>query len=180
VTAPILPAADAERFLTFEVESAVYALPIAEVHEVAEVKQICCVPTIGRDLVGVMNWHGDALPVVSTPVLLQGPDEVEPGEDEALEEREESEVEGAVQAEAETPSRTLAGQHVLVVSSRDDEPAQLGLPIDRVIGLVDGPRRRRGGGRLVVERRPVEGRVVSVLDPRRLVELATQVIERIA
>jgi hypothetical protein len=67
-----------------------------------------------------------------------------------------------------------------VVSARDDELAQLGFPIDRVIGLVDGPRRRRGGGRLVVERRPVEGRVVSVLDPHRLVERAIQVIEGVA
>jgi hypothetical protein len=69
---------------------------------------------------------------------------------------------------------------VLVVSRRDDEPAQLGLPIDRVIGLVDGSRRHRGGGRLIVERRPVEGRVVSVLDPRRLVERAMEVIGRVA
>ena len=80
------------------------------------------------------------------------------------------------------PSKTasaLAGTHVLVVASRDDEPAQLGLPVDRVIGLVDGSRHGRGAGKLVVERRPVEGRLVSVLDPRRLVERATDVIERV-
>jgi chemotaxis signal transduction protein len=183
VSAPILPAADVERLLTFEVRSAVYALPIAEVHEVAEVKQICCVPTIGRDLVGVMNWHGDALPVVSTPILLEGEDVVElesREEDEALAEGEESDVERLAPAEAPSSHRTRAGQQVLVVSARDTELAQLGLPIDRVIGLVDGPRRSRGGGRLVVERRPVEGRVVSVLDPHRLVERAIQVIEGVA
>ncbi len=58
-------AEDTERLLTFEVESSVYALPIAEVHEVTQATRVCCVPTISRELVGVMNWHGDALPVVS-------------------------------------------------------------------------------------------------------------------
>ncbi len=176
------PAGDSERFLTFEVESSVYALPIAEVHEVAEASRICCVPTISRELVGVMNWHGDALPVVSTSLLLDG------GEDVSVAEAQEG---AAAQKSGEAgdcdipdePAGTvsvLGGAHVLVVSSRDNAPAQLGLPIDRVIGLVDGPRRRRGGGRLVVERRPVEGRVVSVLDPRRLVARATEVIERVS
>ena len=163
MSATRIPEAGAERLLTFEVSRTVYALPIAEVHEVTESGRICCVPTISPDLVGVMNWHGDALPVVSTALLL-----AEDGE----------------AAEADSPEAAggsvRAGQHVLVVSAGDDEPAQLGIPIDRVIGLVDGPRRRRGGGRLVVERRPVEGRVVSVLDPRRLVERATQVIGRVA
>ena len=70
----------------------------------------------------------------------------------------------------------LVGAPVLIVSARDDEPAQLGLPIDRVIGLIDGEP-GRGGGQLVVERRPVEGRVVNVLDPRRLVTRAHEVIE---
>ncbi len=169
------PLEDAERLLTFEVESSVYALPIAEVHEVAEATRICCVPTISRELVGVMNWHGDALPVVSTPVLLGSGEDVPELEGEAEEDSDETQGE-----KPEGTVSVLSGAHVLVVSSRDDEPAQLGLPIDRVIGLVDGPRRRRGGGRLVVERRPVEGRVVSVLDPRRLVERATEVIERVS
>ena len=167
---PSFPAVDAERLLTFELAQAVYALPIAEVHEVAEVRRICCVPTISREWVGVMNWHGDALPVVATELLLRDDEAGQDGE---------REPDGAVGASQTGPSG-LARQHVLVVSSRDDEPAQLGLPIDRVIGLVDGVRRRRGGGRLVVERRPVEGRVVSVLDPRRLVERAKQVIGRVA
>ena len=179
-------AADVERLLTFEVASSVYAVPIAEVHEVAEAGRICCVPTISLGVVGVMNWHGDALPVVSTPLLLEE-DAAEPssggdlaphagaatGAAEARGASQESEV-------VEAGVERLAGQHVLVVSARDDEPAQLGLPIDRVIGLVDGPRCPRGGRRLVVERRPVESRVVSVLDPCRLVERATEVIERVA
>ena len=173
MSSPAIESGDIERLLTFEVASAVYALPIAEVHEVAEVQRICCVPTISPALVGVMNWHGDALPVVSTSLLLELSGETEdPG----------SEVADSV-ASGEGASKGeggLVAQHVLVVSARDDEPAQLGLPIDRVIGLVDGPRRVRGSRGLVVERRPVENRVVSVLDPRRLVERATEVIERVA
>jgi chemotaxis signal transduction protein len=178
----VLPALDAERLLTFEVQASVYALPIAEVHEVAETNRICCVPTIGRDVIGVMNWHGDALPVVAAPLLLEGAD-LEAAEAEEEGEAVQGEVPVAADPEDGEPDeapRGLAESHVLVVSSRDDEPAQLGLPIDRVIGLVDGPRRRRGGGRLIVERRPVEGRVVSVLDPHRLIERATEVIGRVA
>ncbi len=163
---------DAERLLTFEVESTAYALPIAEIREVAEATRICCVPTISPALVGVMNWHGGALPVVSTTLLLESREDI--GEFEADAE----EDSGA--SRDDKPSKDasgLAGAHVLVVSSRDDESGQLGFPIDRVIGLVDGSRCRRGLGKLVVERRPVEGRVVNVLDPRRLIERAIEVIE---
>lgn len=175
------PTADAERLLTFEVDAAVYALPIAEVHEVAEAGRISIVPTISRDVVGVMNWHGDALPVVATPLLLDGSEAGAPEIDAHGSEEELEELEGAAteDAPAAEPTRAPTQPHVLVVSARDDEPAQLAIPIDRVIGLVDGVRRRRGGGRLIVERRPVEGRVVSVLDPRRLVERATEVIGRV-
>ena len=165
MSAPPIPAVDRERLLTFEVASSVYAVPIAEVHEVAEAQRICCVPTISPAVVGVMNWHGDALPVVSARLLLQAADE-EAAPDAATADSEAS-------GHGVVPEAGLARQHVLVVSARSDEPAQLGLPIDRVIGLVDGPRCHRGGRRLVVERRPVENRVVSVLDPRRLVARAT-------
>ena len=168
------PAADVERLLTFEIASSVYAVPIAEVHEVAEAHRIRCVPTISLGLVGVMNWHGDALPVVSPALLLEVVDEELESESGGVD------VAACDEGVVEEEKSTLAGQHVLVVSARDDEPAQLGLPIDRVIGLVDGPRLPRGVGGLVVERRPVEGRVVSVLDPCRLVERAIEVIEQVA
>ena len=170
MSAPVTPEG-AERLLTFEVQEGVYALPIAEVHEVAEAARICCVPTISREAVGVMNWHGDALPVVSASLLLEG---------QALEGEEAAEDAAEDAAPAEPRAKGLEASHLLVVSARDDEPAQLALPIERVLGLVDGPRRRRGAGRLVVERRSIESRVVSVLDPRHLVERASEVIERVA
>ena len=157
------PAADAERMLKFEVARAVYAVPIAEVHEVAEAGCIRCVPTLDPNLVGVMNWHGDALPVVSAALLFDG-----------------SEFEGDPEIEeGDAPEESGTGldaEHVLVVSGRDDEPARLGIPIDRIIGLVDGPRRPRGGESLVVDRQEVDGRVVNVLDPQRLVARAMEVI----
>jgi len=53
-----------ERLLTFEVGTTVYALPIAAVHEVAEAKQVSCVPGLPVGQAGVMNWSGEALPPV--------------------------------------------------------------------------------------------------------------------
>ena len=166
------PAPDAERLLTFEAGATVYALPIAEIHEVAEVERICCVPTLPRDAVGVVNWHGDALPVVA-PSLLFGDVPEAAGESE-----DDEEAIDVGSAEVPASAAVLAVEHVLVVSARADGSAQLGVPIDRVIGLVDGPRNLRGGRKLVVERRPVDGRVVNVLCPRRLVARANEVIER--
>jgi chemotaxis signal transduction protein len=179
VSAAAVPASDAERFLTFEVAATIYALPIAEVHEVVEVRRICCVPTIPRSNVGVMNWHGDALPVVAAKLLLEpgDPEDAELAEEEIDAEAMPERVEGEFGADAVMTSSD-GGGHVLIVSSNDDEPARLALPVDRVLGLVDGPRRRRGGGGLIVERRPVDGRVVNVLDPRRLVVRAIEVIGR--
>jgi hypothetical protein len=50
--------------------------------------------------------------------------------------------------------------------------------VDRVCGLVDGVGGAAHGADAVVERRPIEGRVVTVLDTVRLVERAAMVIER--
>lgn len=156
-----------ERLLTFEYANAMYALPIAEVHEVAEAQRICCVPTIPTGKVGVMNWHGDALPVVAAGLLLDMD-----GEDESAAAARDTVPRAAA------PRRPVRTSLVLVISGRDDEAARLGLPIDRVLGLVDGPRRRRGGTELVVERRPLDGRVLNVLCPRTLVARAIEVIGR--
>jgi hypothetical protein len=97
------------------------------------------------------------------------------GESEAASASEET-APTASSADSTAPKRAVRASHVLVLSARDDEPARLGLPIDRVLGLVDGPRKRRGGNLIIVERRPLDGRVVNVLDPCRLVARATEVI----
>ena len=123
------------RLLTFEIGSSLFALPIEGVHEVAEIAELACIPTLPRDVAGVINYRGDALPVVRRERLL------EPGA-------------GAL----------AAPQHVLVISDRPSSPPCLGLEVDRVLGLVDGAAARSGSGRRaepVAERRPLDGRHVA-------------------
>jgi len=136
------------RLLLFEIGSSLFALPIEGVHEVAEMAELACIPTLPRDVAGVINYRGDALPVVRRERLLQ------PGA-------------GAL----------AAPEHVLVVSERPSSPPCLGLNVDRVLGLVDGPRARGRGTDPVVEKRPMDGRLAHILDPERLVARARKVIE---
>ena len=138
-----------ERLLTFEVGGCIYALPIACVIEVCEAGPLACVPTLPLETIGVLNHHGDALPVLRRSMLLD------------LE-----------QAELPEPS------HVLVITPRPTGGSRLGMPVDRIVGLVDGVGGNAAGEDAVVERRPMDGRVVFVLDPERLVARAGEVIER--
>ena len=137
-----------ERLLTFEIGSSLFALPIEGVHEVAEISQLACIPTLPRDVAGVINYRGDALPVVQRDRLLP------PGA-------------GAL----------AAPQHVLVISDRPSSPPCLGLHVDRVLGLVDGAAARGHGSDPVAERRPLDGRMAQIVDPARLVARARKVIE---
>ena len=136
------------RLLTFEIGSSLFALPIEAVYEVAEMAELACIPTLPRDVAGVINYRGDALPVVRRERLLQ------PGA-------------GALDAP----------QHVLVISDRPSSPPCLGLDVDRVLGLVDGAPARGRGTDPVVEKRPIDGRLAHILDPTRLVARARKVIE---
>jgi chemotaxis signal transduction protein len=137
-----------ERLLTFEVGGSIYALPIESVVEVSEADVLSSIPTVPLETAGVMNHHGDALPVVKRSTLL----DVE---------------------EAELPEPA----HVLVIAPRTTGGAQLGMPVDRIVGLVDGAGAISPGADPVAERRPIDGRVVFVLDPRRLVGRAAEAIE---
>lgn len=147
----IQTATDSHRLMTFDVAGTVYALPISEILEVVEEAGVSCVPTLPPDLGGVMNWHGEALPVVAPHLLLGG--------------------------RPAAPREPGAVQQFLVVTDRPEVPAQLGLPIDFVSGLVDGEPGLVRGNDVVVERRPVDDRVVSVINPQRLVARAAEVIE---
>ena len=138
-----------ERLLTFEVGGSLYALPIATVIEVAEVEQLACIPMLPAATGGVVNLHGDALPVIRRSQLF--------GVDEA---------------------GLPAPAHLLVVAGRPDQVARLGVPVDRIAGLVDGSGAASGSGELVAERRPLGGRVVGIVDPRVLVARAREAIER--
>jgi chemotaxis signal transduction protein len=153
---------DSDRLLTFIVDDVRYALPIAWVVEVAEKGRVTSVPSMALPVGGVMNWHGEALPLVATELLL-GRDR-----DEA----------GATPFGAAT-TVGYAQEQILVVAEKPGSSACLGMPVDRVIGLVDGAGDRDGhaGGSLVVERRPIDGRIIHVLDPATLVARGGEVIE---
>ena len=142
-------ASSTERLLTFEVAGKAYGIPIADVAEVAELGPVVSVPTLPRRAGGVMNHHGDALPVVHREVLFDV-------NEEALSEPE----------------------HVLVLARTKHVKGRLGLPVDRVLGLVEGRGGVAAGEDAVVERRPIDGQIVRVLDTQRLTELAVGVIER--
>ena len=135
-----------DRLLMFEIGASLYAVPIDGVLEVAEVAELACIPTLPRDVAGVINYRGDALPVVRRERLLEAGSQASP-------------------------------EHVLVISDRPSSPPSLGLNVDRVLGLVDGERAVARGPDPVAEKRPMEGRLVHILDPARLVARAREVIE---
>jgi len=137
-----------ERLLTFEVAGDLYAIPIAGVLEVAEVSRLTCIPTLSTRTGGVINHHGDALPVINCASLFDI-DESDLGEPGVI----------------------------LVIGGGTGESARLGIPIDRVLGLVDGAAAAMPGAKPIAERRSIQGRVASVLDPDRLVSQARHVID---
>jgi chemotaxis signal transduction protein len=138
-----------ERLLTFEIGESLYALPISGVVEVAEIEEDCAaIPTLPAEVGGVINFHGDALPVLRAQALLG--------------------IDGAA---PKTPTQ------IVVVTDRPTEQARLGLPVDEILGLVDGPRVVARGNDPVAERRSLDGRVAKILDPMRLVAKASRVID---
>jgi len=138
-----------ERLLTFEIAESLYALPISGVVEVAEIEDdLAAIPTLPAEVGGVINFHGDALPVLLARALL-----------------------GIDGAERKTPMQ------IIVITDRASEQARLGLPVDQILGLVDGPRVVARGSDPVVERRSMGGRVAKILDPAGLVAQAAGVIE---
>jgi chemotaxis signal transduction protein len=138
-----------QRLLTFAVGGGIYALPIASVLEVSEVGGSACIPTVPPSVAWVINHHGDALPVVRSSVLLD-------------------------LAEASVP----APEHVLVIAAREMGAPSLGMPVDRILGLVAGAGATSRDQEPIAERRPLDGRVANVLDAERLVAKAREVIEQ--
>ena len=60
-----------DRLLTFEIGEALFAMPIAGVLEVTERGVEACVPTVSSCVASVINYRGDALPVVRRERLLE-------------------------------------------------------------------------------------------------------------
>lgn len=162
MTASVMPQPDADRQLMFLFGDARYAMPIAWVVEVAEKARVTSVPSLALPVGGVMNWNGEALPVVATELLLGR----------------ESDEAGATPFGASI-TVGYAQEQVLVISASPGSPALMGIPVDRVIGLIDGAVEQtlRQAGQMIVERRPFEGRLVHVLDPEALVARGEEVIE---
>ncbi len=136
-----------ERLLAFELCDALYALPIADVAEVAELDQLASVPMVHHRVGGVVNHHGDAVPIVFGDALF-----------------------GAHR------SRYPIERPLLILAKDPDDPDRYGVPVDRILGLIDGPPAHALEADPVAERRPLDGRMVSVLDPKRLLERAAEVI----
>ncbi len=136
------------RLLLFEVSGTTFALPIADVLEVMEMAPTAGIPGLPRRLAGVMNHHGEALPVVSREALFDV-------------------------AETKLPP----ARHVLVLAERGGEAGHLGVPVDGVVGLEDATLGPPQGAGLVVERLSLRDRVTSVVEARRLVARAAALIE---
>jgi chemotaxis-related protein WspB len=141
------PAAPQHRVLLFEIGGTAYALPISEVLEVAEVGRFWGVPTLPARVAGIMNHHGDPLPVVAREELFEG-----------------------------TATDLPDPQNVLLIGSGEGESGRLGVPVDRVLGLVDSEISPGPSSNLDIERRPVRGRIVAFVDARRLLEHASRAI----
>ena len=133
MTASVMPQSDTDRQLMFLFGDIRYAMPIAWVVEVAEKARVTSVPSLALPVGGVMNWNGEALPVVATELLLG---------------REGDEA-GATPFGAAT-TVGYAQEQVLVISASPGGPARMGMPVDRVNGLMDGPveqKIKQPGGR---------------------------------
>jgi len=142
-----------ERLILFEIGASAYAIPIADVLEVADFAPWAGVPGLPRHLAGVINQHGDALPVLSRESLFEV---------------------GGDHAALRPP------QNVLVLAARGAEAGYLGLPVDRVLGLEEAALGPAQGSGMVALRLPLRGRVVCVLDGRRTLARAAALIDGVA
>ena len=99
-----------ERLLAFELCESLYAIPIADVAEVTELLELAHVPMVDRKVGGVVNHHGDAMPIVYGDALFESERTIYP------------------------PNRPL-----LILAKDPDDPNRYGVPVDRIHGLIDGP-----------------------------------------
>ena len=126
-------------------------LPITVVAEVSEVGRLAAVPTVPTAVAGVMNHHGDALPVVERAALF----EVDGGA-------------AAASARARA-GRGPRGSRALRPAGRSPWRASWTGPV----GARSETTRWWNAVR-------VDGRILSVLDPARLRAKAHEMIERLA
>ncbi len=125
------------RIILFEVGSERYAFPIADVLEVLENREPAGIPTLSPEVGGVVNHHGETLPVIGTGALF---DEV---------------------------GDARAAEHLLVLGGAGSDTGQLGIPVGHVLGLADAPVETGVAPDFVRCRVTIEGRVVAILDASR-------------
>ena len=140
-----------DRLLSFEIQGLLFAMPIAGVLEVADRHTRTGIPSLPRSVASVVNYRGDALPVVRREHLLDLPPASEADSEKA--------------------------EHILVLTDSRTDTARLGLDVDRVLGFIDGPGAKARGSDPVAERRPEQGRIAHILDPACLIERARNAIE---
>lgn len=139
-----------ERLLIFEVAGVVYAFPIRDILEVSELEPIVGVPMLDKEVGGVMHHHGDALPVLRRSALFDL-----------------------------TGAEERAAQHVLVlIGHSEDASGVLGVPADRVLGIVDSPVLIRRQGEFIAERFTLDNRLVHVLDTSCVLIRAQEIINQ--
>ncbi len=141
----------AAKVLAFEVAGGLFALPVGEILEVADLGERSFVPMLAPEIAAVTTHRGDALPVVDARVVLDlGPAPLEPP------------------------------RQLLVLGRNPDEPGSLGLPVERVLGLAPAPRGPRGAAGPVRTRGTFDGRVLRLLDADALLSAARGAIVRAA
>jgi len=154
---------DEGQWLAFEMDSAQYALPIESILEIeGPGGETRCVPGLPMDWVAVMNWHGSALPLVAGPLLLGSEGERGAAESGGLPEM----------------STRWSEAHILVIAEPEGEMPRLGLPVDRVLGLLEGPPGEGGqdpAGDPAVDEPPAGP---LGLCPNELWHRATRLVER--
>jgi purine-binding chemotaxis protein CheW len=64
-------AAAERRFLTFRIDSGLYALPVEDVAEVVRIPAVAPVPLGPKCLLGLANLRGDVLPIISLRAMLE-------------------------------------------------------------------------------------------------------------
>ena len=130
------------RLILFEVGEAVYALPIADVLEVLENRNRAGIPTLAPEVGGVVNHHGEALPVIARGALF------------------------------DKSGADAAAEHLLVLGGIGSEAGQLGIPVERVLGLADAELDSAPSTDWIRQRVTLDGRVVAVVDANRCLERA--------
>jgi len=146
------------QLLGFDVGGSLYGLPIGAILEVAELGTACGVPTLPAGCVAIVNWNGEALPVIAPSLLL------------------ESEADAGAGLDPASVWRDV--DQILVLAGKEYDMPWLGLPVDAVLELVAPPT--SGDAPIEAEYSLQDGRAVRPLDPDRLAERARQVIEGLA